>query len=98
MLGYDKLLKEECSYEKYSGNNKYNEKSYSKAETLNCFISFEFDNERRMDEQTITLTKKVFIRNEFEPDPNDKVDGLEIKSIRAVKGLRVPIIGWEIVV
>ena len=49
------------------------------------------------EKQDITLNKIVFINNDFEPNPFDKIDGLEIRQIKPVKGLLVPVIGWEIV-
>ena len=97
MLGYDDLLKEKCSYEKYVEINKFNEKDYAVPTELDCFISFDFTNDRNFQEQNVTLTKKVFIKNTFEPSSFDKIDGLEIKSIKPVKGLLTPIIGWEII-
>ena len=97
MLGYDELLTEKCSYEKYNGVNKYNEKSYDKSEKLECFTSYDFSNVLGIDEQRITLKKIIFIKNKFTPNPQDRVDGLEIKQITPVKGLLVPIIGWRLV-
>lgn len=97
MLGYDELLNETCSYEHYVKENKYNEKEYEEPTDIKCFKSFDFSNILGSYEQELTLTKRVFIGNEFEPNPFDKVDGLEIKSIKPVKGLLVPIIGWEII-
>lgn len=98
MLGYKELLKDKCSYEKYNGKNKYNEKDYDEPQELKCFISFDFSNVLGFDAQSVSLNKVVFIANEFEPDPFDKIDGLEIKLIKPVKGLIAPVIGWEIVV
>lgn len=98
MLGYNKLLKEKCSYEKYNGKNKYNEKDYEEPKEVACFTSFDFSNILSNAEQTVSLNKVVFIGNDFEPDPFDKIDGLEIKLIKPVKGLITPIIGWEIVI
>ena len=97
MLGYEELLTETCSYEHYSKVNKYNEKDYESPVPVKCFTSFDFSNVLGAYEQDITLTKIVFISNEFEPNPYDKIDGLEIKSIKPVKGLLVPTIGWQIV-
>lgn len=97
MLGYNNLLNDKCSYEKYNGKNKYNEKSYGEPKEIDCFTSFDFSNVLGVDEQSVSLNKVVFIKNEFEPDPFDKIDGLEIKQIKPVKGLVTPIIGWEIV-
>ncbi len=96
MLGYNELLSEKCSYEKFKKNNKYNEKEYHPQVSLDCFISFDFSNERGFDQQTLNVNKKIFIKNEFEPNEFDKVDSKEIKTIKPVKGLKVPIIGWEI--
>ena len=98
MLGYNQLLKDKCSYEKYDGKNKYNEKSYKQAEDVKCFVSFDLSNILCSNAQDVNFNKVVFIGNEFEPSPFDKIDGLEIKMINPVKGLIVPIIGWEIVV
>lgn len=97
MLGYNELLKDKCSYQKYNGKNKYNEKNYDEPKEMNCFISFDFTNILGYDEQEVKLNKVVFINNEFEPDPFDKIDGLEIRQIKPVKGLVTPVIGWEIV-
>lgn len=97
MLGYKKLLKDKCSYEKYNGKNKYNEKAYNPPTEIKCFLSFDFANILGVDEQVTSLNKRVFIGNEFEPNPFDKIDGLEIKAIKPVKGLITPIIGWEII-
>ena len=97
MLGYDELLTETCSYEHYAGNNKYNEKSYDDPVELACFTSTDFSNILGSYQQDLSLNKVVFIKNEFEPNPFDKIDGLEIKSISPVKGLLVPTIGWQIV-
>lgn len=97
MLGYNKLLKDKCSYERYAGKNKYNEKSYEEPKEVKCFVSFDFSNVLGYDEQSVSLNKVIFIDNEFEPNPFDKVDGLEIKQIKPVKGLITPTIGWEIV-
>lgn len=96
MLGYDELLTELCSYEHYEGKNKYNEKSYQEPENIKCFTSFDFSNILGYNQQDVKLNKRVFISNDFEPNPYDKVDGLEIRSISPVKGLEVPVIGWEI--
>lgn len=97
MLGYNELLKDICSYEHYEGKNKYNEKSYTPPVEVKCFVSFDFSNVLGTNEQDVSLNKVVFIGNEFEPQPFDKIDGLEIKQIKPVKGLIAPIIGWEIV-
>lgn len=98
MLGYKRLLKDKCSYEKYNGKNKYNEKAYDEPQELKCFISFDLSNVLGSNMQEISFNKVVFISNEFEPNPFDKIDGLEIKLIHPVKGLVTPVIGWEIVV
>lgn len=97
MLGYNELLTETCSYEKFIDNNKYNEKLYDKPIEVECFTSTDFANVLGSYQQDLTLNKIVFIKNEFEPNPFDKIDGLEIRSISPVKGLLVPIIGWQIV-
>ena len=97
MLGYDELLTETCSYEHYAGTNKYNEKSYQEAVELACFTSTDFSNILGSYHQDLSLNKVVFIKNEFEPNPFDKIDGMEIKSISPIKGLKVPTIGWQIV-
>ena len=97
MLGYKKLLNEVCSYEHYTGKNRYNEKSYQEPVEVKCFISFDFSNILGYDAQSVSLNKVVFIDNTFEPTPFDKIDGLEIKQIKPVKGLITPVIGWEIV-
>ena len=97
MLGYDELLTETCSYEHFAGNNKYNEKSYDTPVELACFTSTDFANTLGSYQQDLDLHKIVFIKNEFEPNPFDKIDGYEIKSISPVKGLKVPTIGWQIV-
>ena len=98
MLGYNRLLKEKTKYEKCTGVDKYNEKSYDEEVILNCFQSFDFSNDRNYQEQNINVKKKIFIGTEITPDPKDKFDGLEIKNIKPVKGLVAPIIGWEVVV
>lgn len=97
MLGYDQLLNETCSYEKYSNNNIYNEKEYHKPIIIKCFKSYNFSNDRVYDEQNISNNQNVFIGNDFEPNPFDKIDGKEIKQIIPVKGLKCPVIGWQIV-
>ena len=97
MLGYDELLTETCSYEHFAENNKYNEKSYDEPVELACFTSMDFSNILGSYQQDTSLTKVVFIKNEFEPNPFDKIDGLEIKAISPIKGLKVPTIGWQIV-
>ena len=97
MLGYNELLTEKCSYEEFDSVNKYNEKTYKTAIQVNCFTSFDFSNELGYDEQNVKLNKIVFIDNTFEPNPFDKIDGLEIRKIEPVKGLLVPTIGWKIV-
>lgn len=97
MLGYNELLKNSCSYEKYKGVDKYNQKNYHEVVDKKCFISFDFSNQLGLNEQNIKLTKRVFIDNEFEPNVFDKIDGMEIISIKAVKGLKVDVIGWEII-
>lgn len=97
MLGYNELLVEKCSYEKCMEVNKYNEKVYSAPIEINCFKSFNLSNNRSFDEQSLSIVKTIFISNDFEPNSFDKIDGQEIKSIKPVKGLKVKIIGWEIV-
>lgn len=96
MLGYSELLTETCSYEHYITSNKYNEKTYENPVDVACFTSFDFSNALGYEKQDITLKKIVFINNDFEPNPFDKIDGLEIRQIKPVKGLLVPVIGWEI--
>lgn len=98
MLGYDKLLNDTCQYQRYTGENRYNEKEYGEVEEVKCFVSYDLSNELATGEQDVTLTKKIFIDNSFEPNEFDKVDGLEIQSIEPIKGLLVPIIGYKIVV
>lgn len=97
MLGYDELLTETCSYEEYNGVNQYNEKSYKTAKQVKCFTSFDFSNELGYDQQEVKLNKIVFIGKDFEPNPYDKIDGLEIRGITPVKGLIVPTIGYKII-
>ena len=97
MLGYDELLTETCSYEHYAGNNKYNEKSYNEPVEVACLQPTDFGNIHGSYQQDLTLNKVIFIKNEFEPYPFDKIDGLEIRSISPIKGLKVPTIGWQIV-
>lgn len=98
MLGYNELLNEKCTYKHYVSKNKYNEKEYSVEEQIDCFKSFDFSNFTNLNQQDINLTKRIFIKNDFEPNAFDLVDGQEIKQIIPVKGLVVPIIGWEIIV
>ena len=98
MYGYSKLLTDKCSYERFNANNKYNEKTYQTPTEIRCFRSFDFSNVKGYDEQNVILKQVVFIGNDFEPHPFDKIDGLEIKQYKPVKGLLAPIIGWEIVV
>lgn len=98
MLGYSNLLTEECAYEKYNGQNKYNENTYDDVIYLKCYSSFMFENDRLIKEQNVNITEKIFILNEFTPNPKDKINGLEIKSIKPVKGLLVSVIGWEILI
>lgn len=98
MLGYTKLLRDECKYEKYSSQNQFNEKSYESVKTIPCFVSYDFTNDRNYLEQNIVLTKKIFIGNDFEPHTFDKFDGLEVKHYKPVKGLLTGVIGWEIAV
>lgn len=97
MLGYDKLLTETCSYQKYNGVNRYNEKDYEEVKEVASFSSYDLSNYRNEFTQDVELTKIIHIGNEFEPSPFDIIDGLEIKKITPVKGIKVPIIGWEIV-
>lgn len=98
MLGYNELLTETCSYQKYTSVNKYNEKEYDAPLELKCFQSFDFKNDKNYVEQDVRLTKKVFITNEFQPHSFDKVDGMEIQFIKPVKSLIDGLIGWEIIV
>lgn len=98
MLGYEELLNDTCMYQKYIKENRYNEKEWEDPEPISCFISYDLQNEMEIFKQDIVVTKKVFIGNQFEPNQFDKIDGLEIKSIKPIKGLLVPTIGWEIVV
>ena len=97
MLGYSELLTETCTYSPYTGVNKYNEKIYGEDLILNCFTSYEFSNQLGYEMQELVLNKIVFIDNVLTPNPFDKVDGLEIKKIEPIKGLKVPTIGWKII-
>ena len=97
MLGYNELLNDTCSYEKYLKVNAYNEKQYDSPFKVKCFISYNLANSMGYQEQNITTNITVFIDNTFEPNIFDKVNGKEIKAIIPVKGLKTPIIGWEIV-
>ena len=96
MLGYNKLLKDTCVYERFDTLNKYNEKVYGIPKQIKCFVSFNQSNSLGITQQNVSVSKVVFIDNEFEPHPFDRVDGLEIKQITPVKGLVSPIVGWEI--
>lgn len=97
MLSYSKLLTEICDYEHYNGVNEYNEKDYKAPILLRCFTSFDFSNDRNLYNQDLVLKKKVFIENTFEPNPLDRIDGMEIQVIKPVKSLLSGIIGWEII-
>lgn len=85
MLGYNELLTEKCQYEKYQGVDNRNQKHYSDVEELNCFTSYEFSNERKINQQDLNITKRIFISKETEPNLKDRIDGLEIKDIKPVK-------------
>lgn len=96
MIEYNRHLTDSCSYEKFKSNNKYNEKTYETETSKKCFVSYDFENIKQYYEQDIVLTKRIFL--DFEPGIYDKFDGMEIKTIRPVKGLRVGTIGWEVIV
>lgn len=98
MLDYYSLLTEKCSYQKLKNIDEYNQKTHHEIIELDCFTSFDFSNDKNLVSQDVKLTKKIFIRNTFEPNPMDKVDGMEIQVIKPVKSLVYGVVGWEIIV
>ncbi len=97
MLGFSRLLKDTCSYQKCTGVNKYNEKQYEDPITIKCLVSYSEENTMGEEEQMLRAPATYYIDSTFKPSLFDMIDEHEIISIKPIKGLVAPTIGYTVV-
>lgn len=96
-MSYNSLLKDTVSYEKYSGVNQYNEKTYSTATDKKCFKNYRTNVVTNYENEQVISGLEIFL--DFKPSRYDRFDGSQLQRIDEVKKLHShKIVGYRVYV